>query len=372
MERPDFVETPTRRSRTKQERNSKGDGLTAPTNNGGSESEDGQKLQASPGAANGATINGHAKGEERETARDHTQNPIMDTSEHFEFGGSFGVSCLMLGFPLWMWYMWIGATFYNGQLPLPTEDESIVQFVRHMWNLVYEYAFPTPKACVIYWTFLLFQGACYMLLPGITVQGKPLLHEGGKRLPYYCSGIWSFYVTIAVMFTLHATGLFKLYTLIDEFGPLMTVAIITGFAFSFIAYFSAKYRGAEHKMTGYPVYDFFMGAELNPRIFGLLDLKMFLEVRIPWYMLFLTSCGAAARQYEVFGYVSGEVGFLVMAHFLYANACSKGEELIVTTWFVKSTCSIGKQPKTNDFSQGHVHGEAGLHARFLEPRRRAS
>ncbi|KAL9036590.1 MAG: hypothetical protein Q9214_006063 [Letrouitia sp. 1 TL-2023] len=59
---------------------------------------------------------------------------------------------------------------------------------------------------------------------------------------------------------------------------------------------------------------------------------MFSEVRLPWYILFLVSCAAAARQYEQFGFVSGEIGFLVMAHFLYANACSKGEECITTSW----------------------------------------
>ena len=85
-------------------------------------------------------------------------------------------------------------------------------------------------------------------------------------------------------------------------------------------------------MTGYHVYDFFMGAELNPRMFGILDFKMFFEVRLPWYILLFVTLGAAARQYEVYGYVSGEVGFLLMAHFLYANACSKGEECIVSTW----------------------------------------
>jgi delta24(24(1))-sterol reductase len=99
-----------------------------------------------------------------------------------------------------------------------------------------------------------------------------------------------------------------------------------------VAYISALARGAQHRMSGNHVYDFFMGAELNPRMFGILDFKMFFEVRMPWYILFLLSCGAAARQWERYGYVSGEVGFLVMAHFLYGNATAKGEELIVTTW----------------------------------------
>lgn len=231
-----------------------------------------------------------------------------------------------------MYYMWIGATYYDGYLPLPDIGESKAQFIEHLGNLVYTGAFPTLKAWVMYWGFLLFQAVCYIYLPGIVVQGKPLEHEGNRRLNYYCSGVWSLYTTIAVAATLHATGVFKLYTIIDEFGPVMSVAIISGFIVSIIAYVSALYRGAEHRMTGNRVYDFFMGAELNPRMFGILDLKMFFEVRLPWYILFLVTLGTAARQYELFGYVSGEVGFLLMAHFLYANACSKAEEAIPTTW----------------------------------------
>ncbi|KAL4861558.1 ergosterol biosynthesis ERG4/ERG24 family-domain-containing protein [Aspergillus spectabilis] len=94
------------------------------------------------------------------------------------------------------------------------------------------------------------------------------------------------------------------------------------------AYVSAFICGAQHRITRYPIYDFFMGAELNPRLFGTLDFKMFYEVCIPWFKLFGFSCAAATRQYEHYGYVSGEVWFLVMAHFLYTNACAEGEHLI--------------------------------------------
>jgi len=231
-----------------------------------------------------------------------------------------------------MYYMWIGATYYDGHLPLPDSGESKLHFVRVLGNMIYTGAFPTLKAWVMYWGFLLFQAVCYISLPGVSVYGKRLEHEGGKRLEYYCSGVWSLYTTIGVAAVLHVTGVFKLYTIIDEFGPVMSVAIISGFLVSIIAYISALYRGAEHRMTGNHVYDFFMGAELNPRMFGILDFKMFFEVRLPWYVLLLVTLGAAARQYEMFGYVSGELGFLLMAHFLYANACSKAEECIATTW----------------------------------------
>ena len=242
------------------------------------------------------------------------------------------MSAIMIGFPLLMYYMWIGATYYNGKFPTAGAGEGFEEFLKRLGRMVYIGAFPSLKAWIMYWAFFVFEAACYLLLPGIWTEGLPLPHEGGKRLDYYCSGMWSFYTTIAVVAGLHFTGVFKLYEIIDEFGPLMSVAIISGVVVSVVAYGSAKYRQAQHRMSGYLIYDFFMGAELNPRMLGILDMKMFLEVRIPWYMLFLTTLATAARQYEQFGYVSGEVGFLLLAHFLYANACAKGEECIVTTW----------------------------------------
>ncbi|THY80917.1 sterol reductase/lamin B receptor, partial [Aureobasidium pullulans] len=197
------------------------------------------------------------------------ENHTVDNSGEREFGGAVGVSAMMIGFPLLMYYMWIGATFCDG--------------------------------------------ACYLYMPGVYGKGKRLPSLGGKQLEYYCSAVWSWYTTIILAIVLHVSGLFPLYTLIDEFGSIMSVAIISGFLVSIIAYFSALSRGAEHRMTGSPIYDFFMGAELNPRLFTWLDFKMFFE-------------------YENYGYVSGEAWFLLMAHFLYANACSKGEELIITSW----------------------------------------
>jgi delta24(24(1))-sterol reductase len=318
------------------------------------------------GHANGDAANGNAK-DGRPKVIDgwiEGKDPKVDYSGHFEFGGSFGTLALMFGFPLLMWYMWIGATYYDGALPLP-KNQTIPEFIAHLGHLVLEGAWPSLKAWVMYWVFFIFEGICYIVLPGITLTGRPLPHEGGKQLPYYCSAVSSFYFTLAVALGLHFSGLFKLYTIIDEFGPLLSVAICSGFLVSFIAYFSAWYRGAQHRMTGYPIYDFFMGAELNPRMFGILDFKMFFEVRLPWYILLLLSMGTAARQYELYGYVSGEVCFLLMAHFLYANACSKGEECIISTWLVY----ISIFPKAHLLTsiQGYVLRKMGLHAHLLEP-----
>jgi delta24(24(1))-sterol reductase len=78
-------------------------------------------------------------------------------SDEFEFGGSFGAAALMVGFPLLMWYMWIGATYYNGQFPTPDAEQSWGDFARHLARLVYEGAYPSAKAWAIYWVFFIFE-----------------------------------------------------------------------------------------------------------------------------------------------------------------------------------------------------------------------
>jgi len=358
-EHPGFVETPApRRVRSRSRKSGVGrvkseDSEVQDSASGGDDStvevatnKRGSRMSMAPGKeplsnghanghANGyARANGHAESKKSivDNGREEGKDPKIDYSGHFEFGGSWGTSALMLGFPTLMYYMWIGATYYDGHLPLPDKGQSMGDFIQEMGRTVYQGAYPSAKAWAMYWVFFVFEMAMYCLMPGVWSKGKPLPHEDGRRLDYYCSGMWSWWVTILTALTLHFTGIFRMYELIDEFGPFMSVAIISGFLVSIVAYVSAIYRGKQHRMSGYPIYDFFMGAELNPRMFGILDFKMFFEVRIPWYILFLTSLAATLRQYEQYGYVSGEMGFILMAHFIYANACSRGEQNIVPTW----------------------------------------
>ena len=294
------------------------------------------------GQANGnGHVNGSAKGHAKELATKDAQEFQMEADKNFskrdmsgksEFGGALGMSAMMIGFPALMYYMWIGTFFYDGKFPKPTHGQSWQQFFEHMWFLVKTEAYPTNYAWRIYWFFGLGQMAFYMLMPGVYRKGKSLPHLGGKQLDYYCSAMWSFYSSIVIMLVLHFTGVFKLYTLVDEFGHIMSVAILSGFLCSTIAYVSAHVRGVTIRMTGNPIVDFFLGSELNPRLFGILDFKMFLEVRIPWFILFFLSLGTCLKQYEQYGKPTMEAVFLLFAHYLYAGACAKGEHMIITTW----------------------------------------
>jgi len=84
-------------------------------------------------------------------------------------------------------------------------------------------------------------------------------------------------------------------------------------------------------MSGNVIYDFFMGAPLNPRI-GIMDLKMFAEARVSWLLLILLDLGAAFKQYEVYGRISWSMMYFIFAQGIYTHAIMKGEESIPTTW----------------------------------------
>lgn len=250
----------------------------------------------------------------------------------YEFGGTAGVLGMLIGFPALMYYMWLSAEFNNGQFFLPSDNETFKEFLVKMGHLIYEHAYPTYRAGKIFGTFILVQGIFYYTLPGVWTKGQPLKHLKDKQLPYFCNAMWSFYTSVVISLVLHFTGIFPLYTVLDLFGEIMTWAIIIGFSFSILLYiYTLVWSGDYHRMTGNHLYDFFMGAPLNPRI-GILDLKMFFEVRIPWFILFFLTFAASLRQYETYGVLSPQMSVLLFAHWSYANACAKGEELIVPTW----------------------------------------
>jgi hypothetical protein len=83
----------------------------------------------------------------------------------------------------------------------------------------------------------------------------------------------------------------------------MTVAMIYGFGVSIITYVHAVVTKTTIRMSGNVVYDFFMGATLNPRL-GSVDLKMWAEVRVPWVIVFYLAVSGACKQYDTLGYVT--------------------------------------------------------------------
>jgi delta24(24(1))-sterol reductase len=94
-----------------------------------------------------------------------------------------------------------------------------------------------------------------LTMPGVHTEGLPVKSLGGKKLPYHCNALASFYVTCLTAFGLHFSGLFKLSQLIDNFGPIMTVAMITGFALAAVCHVLTVAFGKPIRMSGNLIYD---------------------------------------------------------------------------------------------------------------------
>ncbi|CUA70663.1 delta24(24(1))-sterol reductase [Rhizoctonia solani] len=265
------------------------------------------------------------------TVEGRASDARLDAHEHYEFGGPSGVAAMMVFFPLMMYYFWICLRFYNGSLVHPESFRDIGPFLGRMWTHICQDAAPTLRAWAIYTGLMSFELALAFIMPGYKQEGLPVPSLGYKSLNYYCNALWSFYGTLIAGAVLHTTGLFRLTQIIDHFGEIMTVAMIYGLLISLVVYVVTIALGKQMRMSGNFFYDFWMGACLNPRL-GIVDLKMWAEVRIPWVLLFCIAISGACKQYDTYGYVTPNMAFMVLATGLYINACAKGEECIPQTW----------------------------------------
>ena len=248
-----------------------------------------------------------------------------------EFGGPIGAAVVITLSHALLLYLWIAWRFHDGALFYPAGLSDLGLFFAQVWERIVEHAVPSWRTFAIYWAFLAAQGLMAALLPGLEIKGLPLPSRGGRRLVYRCNGITAWWLTLAGVAVLHVTGIFSLQTIYEQFGAFMIAAMITANAIAIAVYVGARVTGNAERMSGNVLYDFFMGAWLNPRI-GMLDLKMWAEIRVSWLTLFLLTASAAAHQYAAYGTLSSPMIFMLLAHFLYANACMKGEECIPTTW----------------------------------------
>ena len=173
-----------------------------------------------------------------------------------------------------------------------------------VFSQIVETQFFTWRATYIYFSWLALNIILERVLPGEIVEGA-LLPNGKDRLKYTLSGHLQFWVCLVAMvhaiphFTLTKYDdvyVFKgasplhLSVIYDEYIGLISISCLFCLIFSVYLYFSSFKPGkilARGGDTGYKIYDFFIGRELNPRI-GTLDLKEFCELRpglIGWLVI---------------------------------------------------------------------------------------
>jgi delta14-sterol reductase/lamin-B receptor len=255
------------------------------------------------------------------------ENNNKHDHHRFEFGGPIGATCLVTLLPVLILVLYYGC---NKEYCASWDVSSIIQ------SLLYTIANPTVLlnsildqeklyyALIIYVGWMLFQLILERMLPGEVAEGVPL--EDGTKLKYTISGHLQFWISILAMghvipkvfettdgvYVINRFQSLDLSLTYEYYPQLIVVSSIGALLLSVYLYITSFIPGrilAKGGNTGYHIYDFWMGRELNPRI-GSLDLKEFCELRpglIGWFVLNL---GMAAQQLLFFkGFMSGMLFF---------------------------------------------------------------
>jgi delta24(24(1))-sterol reductase len=250
------------------------------------------------------------------------------SKETKEFGGTPGAIGLMIFSHFVPFYFALSLRYKSGGLYFPSSFNELIQNFKETCS-------PTWLAFLLYTGFFLAQLILAAILPGPEVKGLPVPTENNRQYTYKCNALASWYLTLILVTIFHLTGIFRLTTLTEQFGSVLCVAVIFSDILSIWIHFYALKTNQTCRMTHSPIYDFFMGVWLNPRVRILgqdVDLKMIAEVRLSWLLLFLLIISAALKQYEVFHLITWPMLFILTAQLLYINACIKGEECIPVTW----------------------------------------
>ncbi|KAK9464520.1 ergosterol biosynthesis ERG4/ERG24 [Lipomyces arxii] len=187
---------------------------------------------------------------------------------------------------------------------------------------------PVPGAkifdlCALYgylaWFFALV--ALNYIVPGRVMDGTTL--RDGTFLKYKMNGLNTFFVIIVVLigrgFITHGE-LPELVFVADHLLGLITASIGFSVVLAFFVYFRSfgnpKKILAYGGNTGNPIYDWFIGRELNPRI-GSFDIKFFCELRPGLFLWCIINAAEAHLQYRKFGYVSDSMILLNIFQFIY-------------------------------------------------------
>ncbi|KAJ1945253.1 C-24(28) sterol reductase, partial [Linderina macrospora] len=151
---------------------------------------------------------------------------VTDSNFVYEFGGPIGAFSMIVGFPLLMGYQFLCVYDNKGAFLLPDSLGDFLPWVGRMFARYWDLAAPSWTGVKIYLGYTFFMVALAYVAPGPTMYGYKLPSLNGQRLPYNCNALWSWWIAVITSLVLHFTGLFRLTEIIDNLGPIMSVAML--------------------------------------------------------------------------------------------------------------------------------------------------
>ncbi|XP_054381623.1 delta(14)-sterol reductase TM7SF2 isoform X1 [Pongo abelii] len=278
--------------------------------------------------------------------------PTQGPRAPLEFGGPLGAAALLLLLPATMFHLLLAARSGPARLLGPP---AYLPGLEALWS---------PRALLLWLAWLGLQAALYLLparkvrapladargreakglgegedAPGLirapldpqVAEGQELKDE--SRLRYPINGFQALVLTALLVGLGMSAGL-PLGALPEMLLPLAFVATLTAFIFSLFLYMKAQVAPvsalAPGGNSGNPIYDFFLGRELNPRI-CFFDFKYFCELRpglIGWVLI---NMALLMKEAELRGSPSLAMWLVNGFQLLYVGDALWHEEAILTT-----------------------------------------
>lgn len=208
---------------------------------------------------------------------DYYQKPAVNKiEENMEFGGVLGTAFNIVALPALVLFLNLMCNEHSckfGQFPIFYSG----------WAYFFDW-----DAVFMFFSWLFFQAFLALLPVGKIHYGLPL--KDGTRLRYRCNGFICLCLSVsAFMVAIHYE--LPIEHVYNKLFQIMVTSLIFSYLMSLLLYIRSlnlpSSKLAPSGSTGYIIYDFFMGHELNPKI-GNLDLKFFCEMRpglIGWLII---------------------------------------------------------------------------------------
>ncbi|KAJ1668135.1 erg24, C-14 sterol reductase [Coemansia sp. RSA 1813] len=269
-----------------------------------------------------------------------SKKPLNPQTKHREFFGVPG-SVFVMVITLAVVNIWYFSCNEETGCHLPTTRS---QWTHIIDSIADHKAYLSADAITYYVLWWAWLAMLYFVIPCSSIQGTVM--RNGQRLLYPMNGLSSMLVTTVTALLAYAKyGPAPYLWIADHYFQLAVASILFSttqalfvYLYSFRRSSRASPAGSNKEPvllalagnSGNPIYDFFIGRELNPRVFGL-DLKYFNELRpgiMGWVIL---NVSFALKQYHAFGAVSNSMWLAIVPQIAYCIDTLVFEDKVLTT-----------------------------------------
>ncbi|RDX53386.1 ERG4/ERG24 ergosterol biosynthesis protein [Lentinus brumalis] len=251
---------------------------------------------------------------------------------HYEFLGPPGALAITIGVPAMTYALYFGCSESHGGCPPPIDTALILDSLSDpsWWKGLWD-----TQAALAYLAWYAFIVVAWVILPGDWVDGVPMRNGETKKykINAFSTALLTFGVVAGVIYRYGPEPLTFIY---DHWLGLVTASILMAVVQGLGCYLASFRKGALLALggnSGNPIYDFYIGRELNPSI-GSFDLKSFNELRpglILWALIDIGMVCEQAIRRGGFAKVTDSMWLVVAFQLFYVIDALYNEPAILTT-----------------------------------------